>query len=91
MSLQTAPTKHHASNDAALQPLLHQAVAAPNNSAKPPFPPTLKRLMETADLPPKGRDEQMLAGYANLTVARYFLHHASVPQARQLSVWVYDV
>lgn len=47
--------------------------------------------METADLPPKERDEQMLAGYANLTVARYFLHHASVPQARQLSVWVYDV
>lgn len=67
-----------------LQPLLHQAVAAPGNSAKPPFPPTLKHLMEVADTPPTGRDEQMSAGYSNLTVARYFLHHADVPQVRQL-------
>lgn len=26
------------------------------------------------------RDEQMLAACSNLTVARYFLHHADVPQ-----------
>ena len=62
-----------------LQPLLHEAVAAPGNSANPPFPPSLKRLMEVADMTPTGRDEQMLVAHSNLTVARYFLHHAAVP------------
>ena len=62
-----------------LQPLLREAVAAPGNSANPPFPPSLKRLMEVADMSPTGRDEQMLVAHSNLTVARYFLHHAAVP------------
>lgn len=62
-----------------LQPLLHEAVAAPGDSANPPFPPSLKRLIQVADMSPTGRDEQMLVAHSNLTVARYFLHHAAVP------------
>ncbi|KAL0029678.1 hypothetical protein WJX79_001779 [Trebouxia sp. C0005] len=81
-----------------LQPLLHQAVAAPSNSADPPYPPSLKHLMDIADKQPTGRDEKMLAAYSNVTVARYFLHHAAVPLAwryleaalasgKELKVW----
>ncbi|KAL0021637.1 hypothetical protein WJX77_002795 [Trebouxia sp. C0004] len=64
-----------------LQSLLHQAVAVPSNSANPPFPPILKRLMDIADKRPIARDEKMVAAYSSLTVARYFLHHAAVPAA----------
>ncbi|KAL3132780.1 hypothetical protein ABBQ38_006709 [Trebouxia sp. C0009 RCD-2024] len=96
--------KHHCQSvqdqhfSSRLQPLLFQAVAAPGNSAKPPFPPSLKRLMEIADTPRTGREQQMSAAYSNLQVARYFLHHADVPQAwtfldaavrhgKELKVW----
>ncbi|DBA95143.1 TPA: hypothetical protein ACH3X1_015697 [Trebouxia sp. C0004] len=67
-----------------LQSLLHQAVAVPSNSANPPFPPILKRLMDIADKRPIARDEKMVAAYSSLTVARYFLHHAAVPASREM-------
>jgi len=74
-----------------LQPWLHQAVAAPSNSANPPFPPSLKRLMDIADKRPTGRDEKMLAAYSNLTVARYFLHHAAVPLVSATTLKMHNV
>ena len=72
-----------------LQPLLHQAVAAPNNSANPPFPPSLQRLMELADKQPTGRDEEMLAAYSNVTVA--FLHHAAVSLVSATTLKMHNV
>jgi len=74
-----------------LQPLLHQAVAAPSNSANPPFPPSLQRLMDIADKQPTGRDDKMLAAYSNVTVARYFLHHAAVPLVSATTLKMHNV
>ena len=44
--------------------------------------------MDIADMSATGRDEHMLAAYSNLTVARYFLHHADVPQVSSYHVCV---
>ena len=63
-----------------LQPALHEAVQEPGNSSNPPFPPSLKKMMDLAERPALTRDQKMLVAYANLTVARYFLHHEDVPQ-----------
>lgn len=65
----------------ALHPALHEAVQEPGNSSNPPFPPSLKKMMDLAERPALTRDQKMLVAFANLTVARYFLHHEDVPQA----------
>ncbi len=62
--------------------MLYEAVEAPGNSAAAPYPATLQRLMDIADRPSqrqKYRQETLMVAYANLTVARYFLHHMAIP------------
>ncbi len=47
--------------------------------------------MELADKQPTGRDEEMLAAYSNVTVARYFLHHAAVPLVSATTLKMHNV
>ncbi len=47
--------------------------------------------MELAVKQPTGRDEEMLAAYSNVTVARYFLHHAAVPLVSATTLKMHNV
>ncbi len=47
--------------------------------------------MDIADKQPTGRDEKMLAAYSNVTVARYFLHHAAVPLVSATTLKMHNV
>ena len=67
-----------------LHPTLHvqaqimAAVSSPGNSANPPFPPHLNPLFRAAESQPDDRDAKPLSAYANLGIARYFMHHGEI-------------
>ena len=54
------------------------AVSVPGNSSNPPFPPHLNPLFRAVETESDSRDTKLLSAYANLGIARYFMHHGEI-------------